>query len=239
VSPAHAPPEAPVSDAAPRVTLKAAVTLDGRMATATGDSQWITGDEARQEAHRLRATHDAVMVGVGTVLRDDPRLTVRMAPGDNPLRVVLDTHLRMPGGAQLLCDGAAPTLVFHAPSAPGARRPAFDRPGVTLTEAPLREGRLDLSAVLRELGRRGVRRVLVEGGPTVHGSLLDAGLAHAAAVFVAPRIVGAAGAPSLADGLGVDTIAAAWSMPQVRIRQLGPDVLFEGALVRGAAGKGD
>jgi diaminohydroxyphosphoribosylaminopyrimidine deaminase / 5-amino-6-(5-phosphoribosylamino)uracil reductase len=218
----------------PEVTLKAAVTLDGKMATATGDSQWITGERARRHGHRLRAASDAVMVGVGTVVRDDPRLTVRMARGRDPMRVVLDTGLRMPAHARVLdASREHPTLVFHGSAASEDARRAIVSEGVDLVEVPTRDGRVDLGAVLRELGRRGVLRLLVEGGPTLHGALLDAGLADRAAVFVAPRIVGAGSAPALALGAGADRMADAWSLVQLRVRRLGPDVLFEGALTRG------
>ena len=219
----------------PFVTLKAAVTLDGRIATRTGDSKWITGERARREAHRMRTRADAVLVGVGTVLADDPALTVRHVRGRDPLRVVLDTQLRTPPDAALLRQRSAEkTLVVHGPNAPSRRRRALARAGAELLEVRTsRDGHLDLRAALRELGRRDVVRVLVEGGATVHGAFLDAGLADRAAVFVAPTILGDREAIPMAAGRGRDRIASAWRLAEPTVRRLAEDVLIEGDLERG------
>ena len=211
----------------PYVTLKAAVTLDGRMATRTGDSKWITGEDARTEAHRMRDRADAVMVGVGTVLADDPALTVRHVEGVDPLRVVLDARLRTPVDAKLARAG---TIVMHAAGAERARANALRARGCELVEVAAHEGALDLGAVLKTLGARDVVRLLVEGGPTLHAALLDGGHADHAAIFVAPKIVGDASAPAFAGGRGVDAIAEAWTLRDPQTRTLGTDVLIEGAL---------
>ncbi len=217
----------------PKVTLKAAVTLDGRIAGRAGDSKWITGVAARKHAHRLRARHDAVMVGVGTVRADDPELTVRMVKGRDPIRVVLDSDLRLPAKAKLLRHRSkAPTWIVHALD---AKRPGWRvRAGVELIGVKRgRDGHLSLRAVLQALAARGVKTVLVEGGAQLHGALLDAGLATRAAVFVAPVILGDARAIPLAAGKGVATIAAGYRMRTPKITRLGPDILFEGLLVKG------
>ena len=219
----------------PFVTLKAAVTLDGRIATRTGDSKWITGERARREAHRLRDRSDAVLVGVGTVLADDPALTVRHVRGRDPLRVVLDTRLRTPASAKLLTQRSrSRTLLIHGPSAPRKRRKALAHAGAELLEVREgKDGRVDLSAALRELGRRDVVRLLVEGGARVHGAFLDAGLADRAAVFVAPLIIGDRDAPPMALGRGRDRIAGAFRIASPSVRRLGDDVAIEGDLERG------
>lgn len=217
----------------PWVTLKAAVTLDGRMATRTGDSKWITGERARREAHRLRDRSDAVMVGVGTVLADDPELTVRMVPGRNPLRIVLDTQLRIPSTAKVLsAPSERPTLVFHGPDAPNERRDALAAVGAEPISVPVNPAGLDLDAVLRELGRRSVVRLLVEGGPTLSASLFERGLADAAAVFVAPCLIGDIEAPSFVGGKGALVMADAARLSAVRVRRFGPDVLMMGRIDR-------
>ncbi|MCZ7687102.1 MAG: bifunctional diaminohydroxyphosphoribosylaminopyrimidine deaminase/5-amino-6-(5-phosphoribosylamino)uracil reductase RibD [Sandaracinaceae bacterium] len=148
----------------PYVVLKAAVTLDGRIAARTGDSRWITGERARREAHRMRDRADAVLVGVGTVLADDPALTVRHVRGRDPLRVVLDTRLRTPPSAAMLRSGsAAPTVVVHGAAAGAPERRALEQAGAELLEVPLAGERLDLEAALRALAARDVVRVLAEG----------------------------------------------------------------------------
>lgn len=215
----------------PYVTLKAAVTLDGRMAARTGDSQWITGPEARKHAHRMRDQSDAILVGVGTVLSDDPALTVRHVEGRDPLRVVVDSRLRTPPGARML-DGTskAPTLIFHGPDVDPDRARDLRARGAMLHELPWGEQGLDLVALMRELGRRDIVRLLVEGGPRIHGALLDAGLVDYASVFVAPRILGDAAARSLAEGRARASIAEGLRILEPRVRTFGGDVLIEGPL---------
>ena len=219
----------------PFVTLKAAVTLDGKIATRTGDSKWITGEEARTEAHRLRDDADAILVGVGTVLADDPALTVRHVPGEDPIRVVLDADLRTPPDAAVLGSPDSPgagTLIFHAEDVDDAKKSPLSRPGVELVAVPRHARGVDLVKVLEDLGARDVVRLLVEGGAHVHGSFLDLGLADRAAIFVAPRIVGDAGAMSFAAGSGVETIERAWRLVRTEVRALGSDWLVSGDFER-------
>jgi diaminohydroxyphosphoribosylaminopyrimidine deaminase/5-amino-6-(5-phosphoribosylamino)uracil reductase len=182
----------------PHVVWKVATTLDGRVAAADGTSRWITGPQARAEVHRLRAGCDAVLVGSGTALADDPQLTVRDAEGRNaehqPLRVVLDRRGRVPATARVH-DDAAPTLVSTAPT------PA---------------------ALLAELHDRGVRRVLLEGGPTLAAAFLADGLDDEAVVHLAPQLLGA-GAP-MVGGLGISTITAALHLHVTDVTRLGGDV---------------
>ncbi len=215
----------------PFATLKAAVTLDGKIATKTGDSRWISNERSRREAHRMRSAADAVLVGVGTVLADDPELTVRHVRGQNPVRVVLDTRLRTPLDAKILRTNDAPTWVLHGPSRTSQTTPFVDR-GCVLIEVPVLGKSLDLHAAFRELARRDVVNLLVEGGARVHGAVLDHDLASRVAVFVAPKVLGDADAPSWAGGVGVSTMSDACSLEHVRTRAFGGDVLIEGDLVR-------
>ncbi|MGB3050756.1 MAG: bifunctional diaminohydroxyphosphoribosylaminopyrimidine deaminase/5-amino-6-(5-phosphoribosylamino)uracil reductase RibD [Polyangiales bacterium] len=219
----------------PFVTLKAAVTLDGKIATRSGDSKWITGEEARTEAHRMRDQSDAILVGVGTVLSDDPKLTVRRVEGRNPIRVVLDADLRTPAGAAVLDPGRssdAGTLIFHASDADSSRREHFMAKAVELIPVSRDERGVDLLEVLQRLGERGLVRLLVEGGAHVHGSFLDLGLADRAAIFIAPRIVGDAGALSFAAGSGAESIERAWRLVRTEFQALGSDWLVSGDFER-------
>jgi diaminohydroxyphosphoribosylaminopyrimidine deaminase/5-amino-6-(5-phosphoribosylamino)uracil reductase len=200
----------------PAYTLKAAVTLDGKIATVAGESQWITGEAAREDAHRLRDEHDAVLVGVGTVLADDPRLTVRLPrrgrrPARDPVRVVVDSALRTPPAARLLPGRRGPrTIVATTGAASAARERALVRAGAEVWRLPAtRAGRVGLPALARRLGAEGVTSVLVEGGGEVHAALLAAGLADELVVYVAPRVVGGP-APSWVGGHGVARLARAY-----------------------------
>ncbi len=212
----------------PLTVLKAAATLDGRIATRTGDSKWITGEPARAEGHALRDACGAVMVGVGTVLADDPRLDVRLVPGQDPIRIVLDTHLRTPPGASVVThESESPTWIVHGPEARGGA--ALGREGVELIACPVGPGGvLDLEAVLRELGRRELLRVLVEGGARVHGALIEAGLADRAVLFLAPLVLADRQARSLAERPHPpDTVAAATRLELSSVRAVGNDVRID------------
>ncbi len=228
-----------ISTKMPFVVAKAALTLDGKMATRTGSSKWITGIEARTEAHRLRDAADAILVGVGTVLADDPALTVRLVPGRSPLRAVLDRALRTPETAAVLRTGEAPTLVFHGPGTSPERRAAVASTGAELVEVPLDGARLSLEAVLAELGRRDVVRLLVEGGPTVHSALFAAGLVDHVAIFVAPKILGDARAPGLASGLGITDMAHSLRIASPAVTRFGDDLLVTGDVASVAIARGE
>ena len=188
----------------PYVVLKYAQTLDGRIATGVGDSKWISGEEERALSHALRAACDAIMVGVGTVLRDDCRLNVRLVPGASPLRVVLDSTLRSPSEALLfgdLGDGAAPTVLLTTERSTEADRQRVRGLGAGIRVLPEGPGGVDLKAALKQLRDEGVRSLLVEGGAQVITSLLSAGLVDRIIVGTAPRIIGA-GTEAVGD-LGV------------------------------------
>jgi diaminohydroxyphosphoribosylaminopyrimidine deaminase / 5-amino-6-(5-phosphoribosylamino)uracil reductase len=214
-----------IRDRRPYVTLKAAVTLDGRMATRTGDSRWVTGEEARRWVHRLRDRVDAVLVGAGTARADDPRLTVRLpgGKGRDPVRVVLDTDLSLPARLKLFhARSAAPTIVAHA----STRTRRFGR-GVELLRCRRGEGGVDLRDLLAKLAARGVTHLLVEGGARVHARFLEEGLVDRVAVFVAPKLVGADGVPLFA-AKGPPRMADALRLEDVLVSRIGEDVLVQG-----------
>ncbi len=226
-----------VNTGLPFVTLKAAITLDGKIASRTGESKWITGEAARMETHRMRADADAILVGIGTVLADDPRLTVRHVDGVDPVRVVLDADLRTPPDAAILDpkgESSAPVWIFHAEDAEPSRKDALSLPGVELIAVPRHARGVDLGAVLKALGERDIVRLLVEGGARVHGSFVEAGLADRAAIFVAPRIMGDAEAISFAVGGVVDSVDGSARLVHTEIRKFGTDWLVLGDFGRRA-----
>ncbi|MBD0273784.1 MAG: bifunctional diaminohydroxyphosphoribosylaminopyrimidine deaminase/5-amino-6-(5-phosphoribosylamino)uracil reductase RibD [Acetobacteraceae bacterium] len=213
----------------PLVTLKLATSLDGRIATATGESRWITGPAARRAAHGLRATHDAVLVGSGTVLADDPDLTCRV-PGMARVpvaRVVADTRLRTPLGSRLVQTAReAPTWIVTRTGQPPAALAPFLQAGVEVLPVRAREGGLDLHALLGALARRGVTRVLAEGGAGVAAGLLRAGLVDRAAWFHAPGVMGGDGMPAVRP-LPLKSLSAMPRFRRVASRAVGEDWLTE------------
>ena len=218
----------------PHVTLKAAITLDGKIADGQGGSRWITGEAARGEAHRLRSEADAIAVGIETVLQDDPELTVRLDRGwpREPYRVVLDSSARTPPTARLIHAGTpARALIAVAASAPVARIDALRAARATVVPCPTREGRVDIAALLGDLFAREVRAVLVEGGAAVHGAFLDAGVVDRAAFFLAPLLLGGTRAVVAVGGSGRE-LKNALRLQSLSVRMVGDDVLIEGDVRR-------
>lgn len=209
-----------VKEGRPLVTLKIASSLDGKTATVSGQSKWITGPQARRHGHLLRARHDAILVGVETAIADDPELTCRIAglEGRSPLRIVLDTRLRLSEASKLVKTAKeTPTLVFTA---------VDGRLGDAEVVRVARDarGRPDVGAVLKELARRGITRLLVEGGASVHAAFLDRGLADRLEVFRAPLVLGASG-KSAVDALAAFDLDEASRFVSLRRRALGADLL--------------
>jgi diaminohydroxyphosphoribosylaminopyrimidine deaminase/5-amino-6-(5-phosphoribosylamino)uracil reductase len=192
----------------PWVSAKAAVSLDGRIATRTGHSKWITGAAARDRGLELREEHDAILVGIGTVLADNPHLTRRLGlnPGDDWTRVILDSRLRTPIDSIVVASDPESTVVAHTAAAADDDRTRLAAAGVELVElAADQVGRVEIGALLDLLGDRGISALLVEGGATVHGSFFDADLVDELFFFVAPLIIGGE-APAAVGGLGADTL---------------------------------
>ncbi len=217
----------------PFVIAKYAMSLDGRIATFTGDSRWISGPEARAWAHRLRAQADAVLVGVGTVLRDDPELTARpeefgAPPAEHqPIRVVVDSRARTPLHARVL-NQRAPTWIATTERADPSRLAALRARGARVIVLPPSDQGVDLDALLRYLGAQEIRSVLVEGGGRLLGSLFDRGQIDKVAVFIAPLLIGGERAPGPIAGHGRPCVAQAVPLQDVEIRTLGPDLLILG-----------
>ncbi|MEA2681749.1 MAG: diaminohydroxyphosphoribosylaminopyrimidine deaminase [Chloroflexota bacterium] len=210
----------------PFVALKYAATLDGKTASRTGVSQWITGEAARAETHRLRRVYDAIAVGAQTVLADDPQLTARPAArGRQPLRVVVDGRLSSDPGARLHDQPEGASLVLAAAAAPASRRRLFQRQGVDVEviDAPSPSG----SDLLAALGRRGVTSVLVEGGGELAWSFVEAGLVDRVYAFFAPLMLGGRSAPTPVGGGGFERLSEALRLDIVNLRRLGADVIVD------------
>jgi diaminohydroxyphosphoribosylaminopyrimidine deaminase/5-amino-6-(5-phosphoribosylamino)uracil reductase len=223
-----------VREQRPHVTMKAAMTADGKIGDVHGVSKWITGEPARAESHRMRSEADAIVVGVTTVLRDDPALTVRLAQPwpREPFRVVLDSDARTPPQAQVLRSGSpARALVAVSAEAPAARVHALEAAGVTVARCPGREGRVDVMALLADLFARDVRAVLVEGGGEAHAAFLDEGVVDRVALFVAPLLLGGRTAPSVVDGRGRE-LKDAVRLGALAVRAVGEDLLIEADVPR-------
>lgn len=222
-----------ITQGRPLVTLKMAASLDGKTATHTGESQWITGAMARHHVQRMRARHDLVLVGIGTVLADNPRLNCRLRGGRDPIRLVVDSTLKTPLHAAIVTASSTADLwIATTDRAPEARRVAWQgEKGVTLIVCRTTpDGRVDLADLLAQLGKRGILSVLAEAGATLNGALLDAGLVDRLALFLAPQLIGGLGAAGLLAGRGVARLADAHHLTDLRVTNVGPDLLLEGAL---------
>ena len=216
----------------PLVTAKWAMSLDGRIATRTGDSRWITGPAARRRVHELRDRVDAIMVGVGTMLADDPALTVRLTdhwrPVRQPLRVVVDSHGRTPLQARVLRPELEGTTLLATVDPPAAWRTAVEARGVEVLLLPSHAGRVELGSLLRALAERGVTHLLVEGGAALLGTLADERLIDRVWAFVAPKLIGGSGAPGPLGGTGATRMAEASRLRIDAVEQIDDDVLMMG-----------
>lgn len=221
----------------PYVTLKAGMTLDGKLATATGESRWITSTASRREVHQLRRSADAVLVGIGTVLADDPSLTARTGPRleklalQQPLRIVVDSRLRTPFNAQVLArQEKAKTIIATTAAAPAARRSQFQKKGIELLMLPVVRRRISLPALLKQLGLRGIMSLLVEGGGEVNAAMLKAKLVDHICLYMAPLLLGGQNAKGVIGGKSPTRLAGAIELRHVATRFLGNDFVVEGDL---------
>ena len=229
-----------VSSGLPFVTAKWAMTLDGKIATASGDSRWISGPEAQHWVHQLRDEVDAIVVGLGTVLADDPALTVRLsseacrraARVDKPWRVVLDSSCRIPVTTRLLSPQlASGTIVYVTAVASADARAAVVATGAAVVVTPADDaGRVDVRAVLADLGRRGLLHVLIEGGGEVHSSFMGQALVDEVIAVIAPKLLGGRTAPGPLGGSGVHRMADGLALVDLRTDRLGDDILLRGRL---------
>ncbi|MCU0655760.1 MAG: bifunctional diaminohydroxyphosphoribosylaminopyrimidine deaminase/5-amino-6-(5-phosphoribosylamino)uracil reductase RibD [Polyangiaceae bacterium] len=216
----------------PHVSLKLALSLDGRIATRTGASRWVTGEEARSKVHELRAERDAVAVGINTAIADDPRLTVRYVPGSHPVRVVFDTQLRLPMNSKLVTTAReVPTWVISGMDAPQEAEEALQARGVVVLRVPRSsEGRVDMRAALQVLAEQQIVSLLIEGGAELAGSLLALRAVDDLHAFLAPLLLGPRGRPGAVDWAGPDTPSNAPRIVRPRWELCGDDAYVRGPL---------
>ncbi len=215
----------------PWVMLKSMVSLDGRVASEGGDSRGLGGEEQQRLCHRLRARHDAVLVGIGTVLQDDPELTVRLVRGQSPARVVLDSHLRTPAGSRLVRSVERAPLTIATVSRDEESIEALEARGVSILRfTPDAHGRVPLPTLFRRLASDGMLSLLVEGGPTVLSAILREGLADRVAIGIAPLILGGVTAPAWTRDLGLGRLDEAIELDPFETRRVGRDLWIEGSL---------
>ena len=220
-----------VTSGRPFVLAKLALTLDGWIATSTGHSRWISNEQSRRFVHRLRDKTDGVMVGVGTVTTDDPMLTTRIGrtKGRDPVRIILDTHLRIPVKAQVLrLESNAETLVVTGTEVSPERFERITDLGVSLVQAPTKQGRIDLLALMHMLGKMQLTSIMVEGGSTLIGSLIRDRLIDKFYIFMAPKILGGSDGIAMASGAGPLRMDESLRLRNIAVRRMGEDVLISG-----------
>ena len=207
----------------PFVTIKYACSLDGKIATATGESKWITSSAAREDVHRLRAQHDAILVGVNTVMADNPKLTVRIGQQrKNPLRVILDTNLHTPLDAHVVVDKEAETWIITGSGVSREKAKMYERLGVRIV--PMTSAHIDVREVLRLLGEQRITSLFVEGGSRIHDSFLRSGMVNEVVAYMAPKLIGGREAPTPVGGLGFSCLAEAMELDIRQIEKIGPDI---------------
>lgn len=220
----------------PFVVLKAATSLDGKIATSTGESKWITGEHAREYGHRLRDSYDAILVGVNTVISDDPSLTARLPEGrgKDPIRIILDSTARTPTAAKVLTQlTAAHTIIATTEAAPAERRASLMAAGAEVIVVPGDSTKVDLIKLMEILGEKQITSVLIEGGGMVNGSALRAGIVDKVAWFMATKIIGGDEAPGPVRGTGIEHLKDATQLLDISIEKLDQDILITGYTAKG------
>jgi diaminohydroxyphosphoribosylaminopyrimidine deaminase/5-amino-6-(5-phosphoribosylamino)uracil reductase len=210
------------------VLAKWAMTADGRLATRTGDSHWVTSEVSRERGRRLRAESDVVMVGVGTILRDDPKLSARSGDRREPVRVIVDSSLRTPAASELFGVAGGPVWLACAESADREKEEALRSRGAEVLRVPAPGGRVGLEALLDQLHELGKLRILIEGGPTLLGAAFDARRVDEVCIFVAPKVVGGRQAPGAVSGRGVPRMGEALELARAQWEVSGPDIVLRG-----------
>lgn len=207
----------------PYVTLKSAISLDGKIATVTGESKWITGEEARLDVHRYRHQHDAILVGINTVLKDDPSLTTRLSgDGKNPIRVILDTHLRTPLTSKVVTDNLAETWIVVGNNVDANKQAEFTKRSIKVIQ--LQQEKIEIMPLLKTLGELGVTSLFVEGGASINGSFLKEKAVQQIITYIAPKLIGGSDTPTSFGGSGVQSLSDALQVNIQSVEKIGDDI---------------
>ena len=211
----------------PYVILKYAMTMDGKIATCTGASRWITGEAAREHVHQTRNRCAGILVGVGTVLADDPQLTCRIEGGRNPVRIICDSHLRTPEAANVVRTAREVRTILATNCTDEARQRVYTQRGCEVLLVPEADGHLDLRALMKTLGAMGIDSVLLEGGAALNFSALQSGIVQKVQAYIAPKLFGGASAKSPVGGAGIAEVAQCVRLKNPKIQWFGDDILIE------------
>lgn len=217
----------------PFVILKAAMSLDGKIATNTGESFWITGLEARRRGHHLRNIVDAVLVGINTIVKDNPELTVREIEGQikNPKKIVLDPQARLPLNSKVLKIEPQNTIMVVSDQAPRSRLEKIKSKGAQVIQLKAKNSFLPMDRLLKDLGRRGITSILIEGGGTTNASALSAGIVDKINFFISPKIIGGSDSPTPVEGEGIDSLSKAIKLKELACERIGEDLLLTGYII--------
>ena len=221
-----------ISTGFPYVVMKYAMTMDGKIAVRTGESRWVTGKEARKQVHRDRNRYSAVMVGIGTVLKDDPLLTCRIAGGRNPIRIVCDTDLRIPEDSQIVKTSREIRTIIATASNDVRQYRKIQQAGCEIFHIPVKNGHIDLKKLMRKLGEINIDSVLLEGGATINWAALEADIVNKIQVYISPKLFGGGRAPSPIGGKGVSMPAAAFMASPPKITFFNDDILLESEVMK-------
>ena len=212
----------------PFVVVKAATSLDGKIATRTGDSKYITGKEARKLVHELRAQYDAVMIGINTVIKDNPQLTVRLIKGRNPLKIVVDTSLKIPLTANIIKTEPTRLIIATSKKAPKIKIKKLQQKGVHVLIVKLKKGMIDLTELMKELGKREITSIMIEGGAELNAESLRSGIVDKVLFFISPGLIGS-GLTAIGD-LGINQVDKSIKLENISYKKIGKDILIEGYL---------
>lgn len=212
----------------PYVALKYAMTMDGKIATATGESKWITGEKAREHVHQLRHQYAGIMVGIGTVLADDPMLNVRLKHGNNPVRIICDSKLRIPEDSKIVQTAKEIPTIIAALSDEGEKAERLKKAGCQILHIPGKQGDISIEELLQWLHREKIDSVLVEGGGTLNETVIKSGLVNKVYAYIAPKVFGGKTAKTPVEGEGIQHISDALSFDSMEVQMIGNDILLEG-----------